>query len=403
MSQAPTQAISVGELTDHIKAVIEGTFPPVWVSGEISDLAKPRSGHLYFTLKDDRAQIRCVMWRTTALQTRVDLKDGQAVLCFGDLEVYAARGSYQLIVRKAQPQGIGALRQAFLRLQAKLDAEGLFAAERKRPLPQFPLRIAIVTSPSGAAVRDFLKAASDRWRGAEIIVIPAQVQGAGAAATIVAALARAHQMTPAPDLVILSRGGGSLEDLWCFNEEQVVRAVAASEIPTISAVGHEVDITLCDLAADVRALTPTDAATKAIPDQEKLTGAVSSLQNRLDRSIRSLIANRRLRIDALAERPIMRKPLELLHLRSRRLDELDARARRAIDARVEAAKGRVATAAAALSALSPLNVLTRGYSVTMDQSGQPVESADSVRVGEILRTKLHRGHVESAVTKIEMP
>ncbi len=188
-----------------------------------------------------------------------------------------------------------------------------------------------------------------------------------------------------------------------LTKKQVVRAVAAAEIPTISAVGHEVDITLCDLAADVRALTPTDAATKAIPDQEKLSGGVTSLQNRLDRSMRSLIANRRLRIDALSERPIMRKPLEILHLRSRRLDELDARARRAIDARVESAKGRIATAAAGLSALSPLNVLTRGYSVTMDQSGQPVESADSVRVGEILRTKLHRGHVESAVTKIEMP
>jgi exodeoxyribonuclease VII large subunit len=235
------------------------------------------------------------------------------------------------------------------------------------------------------------------------MVIPAQVQGAGASATIVAALAMAHQIDPAPDIVILSRGGGSLEDLWCFNEENVVRAVAASEIPTISAVGHEVDITLCDLAADVRALTPTDAATKAIPDQELLSGAVASLQSRLDRSVRSLIANRRLRIDALTERPIMRKPLEILHLRARRLDELDARGKRAIDARVEAAKSRIATAAAALSALSPLHVLTRGYSVTLDQSGQPVESADSVRIGEILRTKLHQGELESTVTKVEMP
>ncbi len=403
MNQEPVHAISVGELTEHIKMIVEETFPPVWVSGEISDLAKPRSGHLYFTLKDDRAQIRCVIWRSTAQYMRFELKDGQAVLCFGELEVYAARGSYQLVVRKAEPQGVGALQQAFLKLQTKLDAEGLFAADRKRPLPKVPRRIGIITSPSGAAVRDFLKAASNRWRGAEILVIPAQVQGDAAAATIVRALRIANRMIPAVDVLVLSRGGGSLEDLWCFNEERVVRAIAASKIPTVSAVGHEVDVTLCDLAADVRALTPTDAATRVIPDQETLSGAMLQLGNRLNRSVRGLIANRRLRLHSISERPIIRKPLEILHIRSRRLDELDARANRAIGSRIQISKAQVATLAASLSALSPLDVLTRGYSVTMDKNGNAIQSTDEVAIGDTVKTKLHRGEIESTITGIQSP
>ena len=319
----PAEAMSVSELTGHIKAVIEGTFPSVWVAGEISDLSRPRSGHLYLTLKDDDAQIRGIIWRSTASRLNVDLKDGQAVLCFGDLEVYAARGSYQLVIRKVQPQGLGALQLAFQQLQAKLFAEGLFAAERKRKLPRFPRRIAVVTSPSGAAIRDFLKAAANRWRGVEIIVVPAVVQGETASASIIAALAAAHRIKPRPDIVILTRGGGSLEDLWCFNDERVVRAVAASEIPTVSAVGHEIDVTLCDLAADVRALTPTDGATCTLPDGHLVVQTIGELRQRLDRAIRNAIETRRRRVVSISERTVIRKPLELVHLRSRRLDELD--------------------------------------------------------------------------------
>lgn len=399
MNQKPIQAISVGDLTEHIKLIVEETFPPVWVSGEISDLAKPRSGHLYFTLKDDRAQIRCVIWRSTAQYLRYQPKDGQAVLCFGELEVYAVRGTYQLVVRKVEPQGLGALQQAFLELQAKLDAEGLFAAERKRPLPKVPRRIGIITSPSGAAVRDFLQAASERWRGADIMVIPAQVQGEAAGSSIVRAIRAAHKMMPRVDVLVLSRGGGSLEDLWCFNEERVVRAVAASKIPTVSGVGHEIDVTLCDLAADVRALTPTDAASKVIPDQEMISSAIASLNSRINRSMRHLLSNRQLRLGALTARPILRKPLEILHLRSRRLDELDARAHRAMKSRIQVAKADVATLSASLSALSPLDVMTRGYSVTMDSEDNAIESSDEVSVGDTITTKLHRGEIESKVTK----
>ena len=400
MSEEQIRPISVGDLTDHIKMVVEGTFPPVWVSGEISGLTKARSGHIYFTLKDDRAQLRCVIWRTAAQFMRFDLKDGQAVFCHGELEVYAARGSYQLVVRKAEAQGVGALQQAFLRLQAKLDAEGLFAAERKRAIPKVPRRIAIITSPSGAAVRDFLQAASERWNGAEIIVVPALVQGEGSATSLVRAIRTSNRMKPKPDVIVLSRGGGSLEDLWSFNEEPLVRAVAESRIPTVSAVGHEVDVTLCDLAADVRALTPTDAATKVIPDSEMIAGAMASLQNHLQRTMRNMIESRKQRLEALSMRPILRKPHEILHLRSRRLDELDARANRAMNARIQLSKGKVATLAASLSALSPLDVLTRGYSVTLDKNANAIDSSDQVNVGDTLTTKLHQGEIESTVIRI---
>lgn len=399
--QTPPHAISVSELTGHIKAVLEETFPPVWVAGEIADLSRPRSGHLYLTLKDDDAQIRGVIWRSTASRLNVDLQEGQAVLCFGELEVYSARGTYQLTIRKVQPQGLGALQLAFQKLQEKLYAEGLFAAERKRELPRFPRRVAVVTSPSGAAVRDFLKAASNRWRGVEIIVVPALVQGETAATSIVSALRATHRLRPKPDVVILTRGGGSLEDLWCFNDERVVRAVAASKIPTVSAVGHEIDITLCDLAADVRALTPTDGATRILPDSDAVERSAGELRQRLDRAMDTAIKHRRARLIALDERGVLRKPHEQIHLRSRRLDELDARARRAIVSKLTLGRANLATAAASLSALSPLDVLTRGYSVTTDQRDSVIRHVDDVNIGDIIRTRLEHGELESQVTHLK--
>ncbi len=401
--EQPPEAMSVSELTGHIKAVVEETFPPLWVVGEISDLTRPRSGHVYLTLKDDDSQIRGVIWRSTAARLNVDLHDGQAVLCFGELEVYAARGTYQLVIRKLQPQGLGALQIAFQKLQAKLNAEGLFAVERKRPLPRFPRRIAVVTSPSGAAVRDFLKAADNRWQGGQIVVVPALVQGEGASRSVELAIRDAHRLHPKPDVILLTRGGGSLEDLWCFNEERVVRAVAASKIPIVSAIGHEIDITLCDLAADVRALTPTDGATQILPDGNLVEKMNREMRRRLDRSIQMAMQDRRARLEALAERTVMRRPHEMVHLRWRRLDELDLRARRAMFAKLEMGRANLATAAAALSALSPLDVLTRGYSVTMDPNDQAITDARAVDVGDVLRTKLFRGEIESVVQRIDKP
>ncbi|MCA9135575.1 MAG: exodeoxyribonuclease VII large subunit [Planctomycetales bacterium] len=400
-SDGLTQAVSVSELNHQLKAVVEGTFPMMWVAGEVTDVAKPRSGHIYFTLKDDDSQIRAVMWRNVASQLRFDLENGQSILCYGGLEVYTVRGTYQIVVRKARPQGIGALQLAFEKLKKRLNAEGLFAAERKRPLPRHPRRVGLITSPSGAAVHDFLVAADDRMIGAEIFVIPAQVQGSGAAETIVRGLRAAAMVRPKLDVVIVARGGGSLEDLWCFNEEPVVRAIAECPVPTVSAVGHEVDVTLADLAADVRALTPTDAATKVFSDRTAIAQRVVDLSRRLERAIRYEVERRQFALESLANHPAMTKPMEIVHLRSRLLDELDQRAKGAIDRRLQQSKSNVSELAATLSALSPLSTLARGYSVTSDLNGRGISNAAELRVGQRIRTRLADGAVVSTVDEIE--
>ncbi len=275
--------LSVWELTSQIKDLLEAAFPTVWVAGEVSNFARPQSGHCYLTLKDDRAQLRAVMWRGVAIRIRFDLHDGLEVICRGHLDLYAARGSYQLVIEDVVPKGMGALELALRQLREKLAREGLFDRERKRPLPAFVRRIAVVTSPTGAAIRDFLQVLGRRWRGADVLVVPVRVQGEGAAAEIAAAIETVNRLPPEkgdilhlcaekqnvpffrPDCLVVTRGGGSMEDLWAFNEEAVVRAIAASRIPVISAVGHEIDVTLSDLAADVRALTPSEAAELVAP------------------------------------------------------------------------------------------------------------------------------------------
>ena len=400
LSSAPPRPVSVSELTGHVKAILEGTFPSICVEGEISDLTRPRSGHIYFTLKDEHSQIRGVIWRSTAARMTTQLKEGQSVLCFGDVEVYAARGTYSLVVRKVQTQGLGPLQQAFLELKQKLNAEGLFAAERKRPLPRFPKRLGVVTSPSGAAIRDFLKAAAQRWPGVEILIIPTLVQGQGASESIAKAIRTAQKITPSLDTLVVTRGGGSLEDLWCFNEEPVVRAIAQCNIPTISAVGHEVDITLCDLAADVRALTPTDGATCALPDRDLVVRSLTDMRARLDRTARNVINTRQNRLDALQTRSILKRPHELVQRRFRQLDELDARGRKAMFTRMQLNKAKLGKAAATLSALSPLNVLARGYSVTLDSDDNTIQNPSQLKPGDVIRSRVEHGDIESVVKTI---
>lgn len=401
MSTAPPRPVSVSELTGHVKAILEGTFPSICVEGEISDLTRPRSGHIYFTLKDEHAQIRGVIWRSTAARMTTQLKEGQSVLCFGDVEVYAARGTYSLVVRKVQTQGLGPLQQAFLELKQKLNAEGLFAAERKRPLARFPKRIGVVTSPSGAAIRDFLKAAAQRWPGVEILIIPTLVQGQGASESIAKAIRTAQQVNPRLDSLVVTRGGGSLEDLWCFNEEPVVRAIAQCKIPTVSAVGHEVDITLCDLAADVRALTPTDGATRVLPDRDLIARTLNDMRARLDGTARNVIHIRQNRVDALQTRSILKRPHELVQRRFRQLDELDARGRKAMATRMQLNHAKIAKAAATLSALSPLNVLARGYSVTLDSNDNTIQDPSQVKPGDLIRSRVQNGDIESLVKTIK--
>jgi exodeoxyribonuclease VII large subunit len=395
-------ALSVSDLTEQIKGTLESRFPAVWVSGEVSNLSHPQSGHYYLTLKDEAAQIRAVMWRTAASRVRFDLADGLEVVCQGYLDVYAPRGSYQLVIQRIEPKGVGALEQALRVLRQRLMAEGLFDSARKRPLPRFPRRVALVTSPTGAAIRDFLEALRNRWRGLHVLVVPVRVQGEGSAAEIAAAIERVNSLATSIDVIVVGRGGGSLEDLWAFNEEVVVRAIHASRIPIVSAVGHEIDVTLADLVADVRALTPTDAASRIVPAIDEILAYLNHQTQRLSTSLERRLSRARGRLDALADRRVFRRPLERVQVLQRRLDELDDRARRGMARRVDRAAGLLATAAARLESLSPLAVLGRGYSLTTRAAdGQLVRSSDQVRAGDSLLTRLSRGQIVSRVEGVE--
>ncbi len=399
---AESRVLSVSELTGEIKGTLEGRFGSVWVSGEISNLSRPQSGHCYLTLKDDAAQIRAVLWRTAARRTRVDLHDGLEVICQGYLDVYPPRGSYQLVIQQIEPKGLGALERALRLLRERLAAEGLFEPARKRPLPRFPRRIAFVTSPTGAAVRDFLEVLRRRWRDVHVLVVPVRVQGEGAAAEIAAGIELVNRLAEAVDVLVVGRGGGSLEDLWAFNEEIVVRAIHASSVPVVSAVGHEIDVTLSDLVADVRALTPSEAAERVVPATEELRDVLDRHAQRLANALRTRFASARARVDGLAACRVFRRPLERVQLLGRRLDELQGRASRALDRRMEAAHAALHTKASQLESLSPLSVLARGYSLTSRlPSGEMVRSVDQVSAGDPLRTLLADGAVVSRVESIE--
>ncbi len=396
------EPLTVAELTSRIKQTLETAFPSVWVVGEISDLARPRSGHIYMTLKDEQSQVRAVMWRGTASRLTFDLADGQQVLCRGDIDVYLPRGSYQLVVRQIEQRGVGSLQQRLRELQRKLAAEGLFDPRHKQPLPAFPRRVAVVTSPTGAAIRDFLEVVRQRWQGVDILIVPARVQGDGAAAEIARAVELVNRLDPAFDVVVVTRGGGSMEDLWCFNEEVVVRAIFASRVPVVSAVGHEIDVTLSDLVADVRAATPTEAAQQVVPSSEELAASLKHLHARLSSSLSSVAVAARARLDAIASRRIFRRPLERVHELERRLDELHLRASRAGRGAVRDAQQQVQARASQLESLSPLAVLTRGYSVTQcGRDGAVVRNAGTLNVGDQLLTRYATGITKSRVESIE--
>jgi exodeoxyribonuclease VII large subunit len=397
----PPPVFTVSRLTQLIQGTLQSTFSSIWVSGEISEVSRPHSGHLYFTLKDETSQIRGVIWRSAASRLKFQLEDGQQVVCLGDIDVYPPRGTYQLIVRQVEPQGVGALQLAFKQLQKRLEAEGLFDPRHKRPLPPFPRRVGFVTSPSGAAIRDFLQVAVRRFRGVHFFVIPARVQGEGSAQEIASGIELANRLEPPLDVLVVGRGGGSLEDLWSFNEEVVVRAIFASEAPVVSAVGHEIDVTLSDLVADVRALTPSEAAERIIPSADELTSRLSALQRRMAALLRARLTAARQRVEQLARRRILRDPRSLVYDLSRRLDELDQQAARAVHRRLDQSREKVASLAARLDSLSPLAVLSRGYSVTTRlDSGEVVRNGADVAVGELITTRLLSGELVSRVERV---
>ena len=396
----PPDAMSVSEVTARVKEQLETRFADVWVAGEVSNLTRASSGHVYLSLKDEAALLRGVIWRGTAAQLAIDPADGLQVVCHGRLEVYPPRGTYQLTIDRLHALGTGALEAQLRRLRDTLDREGLFAPARKRPIPAFPRRIALVTSPTGAAIADFLTALFARWKGSEVIVVPSRVQGAGAAAELAAALAAAARIVPAVDVIALVRGGGSLEDLWAFNEEPLVRAVAASPIPVVSGVGHEIDVTLADLAADVRALTPTDAAARVSPDGSQVAATVAELGLRLQSGLGRRVELARERVLQLARSRIFADPSRLVRDRRLALDQQATRLRRLAGAAVVRGRERLAAAAGRLDAGSPLHLLARGWSVTTRAGDRTaLRSVAGLRVGDEIMTQLADGKLWSRLER----
>ena len=398
----PDDAQSVSELTARVKEQLETRFADVWVTGEVSNLTRAASGHAYLSLKDEAAVLRAVIWRGTMQSLAIEPADGLAVVCHGRLEVYPPRGTYQLTIDRLHALGTGTLEARLRQLHAALEAEGAFAAARKRPLPAFPRRIALITSPTGAAVADFLQTLLARWRASEVILIPSRVQGAGAAEEVAAALAAAARLRPAVDVIAVVRGGGSLEDLWSFNEEVLVRAVAASPIPVVSGVGHEIDVTLCDLAADVRALTPTDAAVRIVPDARQVTAAVAGLGQRLQAGLARRLDTARERLSGVARSRVFGDPGMLVRDRRDAVDREAVRLRRLTESAVCRAGERVAAAAARLEAGSPLRLLARGWSLTSVAGGATaLHGIAGVEPGDSLVTQLSDGRLWSRVERVE--
>jgi len=436
---------TVSEISEEIRALFEDQFPDLWVTGEISNYRPAGSGHLYFTLKDARAQLRAVCFRSQARYLKFKPADGLSVIARGQLSIYEARGEYQLIVELLEPAGLGALQLAFEQLKNKLAAEGLFDAGRKKPLPVLPQTVGIVTSPSGAVVRDLLRVMRRRFRNLNVEIYPVRVQGDGAAAEIVRGIERLNRR-PGVDVIIVARGGGSLEDLWAFNEEAVARAIAASRLPVISAVGHETDFTIADFVADLRAPTPSAAAELVVRRKQDFEAEVETRVRYLGQAVRLRLAEARHRLHQLGGHRVFQTLGARLARRAQRVDEavsnLNAAVRRRLSAarheflrlapgvvrydfdrmlelrraaldnrrrRLEAAlarrlihdRNRLERLRAILAERNPVAILKRGYSITRDAAGRIVRDAGQVAAGSEIAVRLARGEVEARVTAVK--
>jgi exodeoxyribonuclease VII large subunit len=443
--QQTAKVLTVAELTRQIRGTLETKFGAVWVQGEISNYKLHPSGHQYFTLKDQRAQIACVIFRNAMAPLRVPLTDGAQVQVYGNVSVFEARGQYQLSVQIVQTRGAGLLQAKFEALKRKLEAEGLFDAARKRPLPKFPAHIGIITSPSGAAIRDMLNVLQRRAPGVRILISPVRVQGVGAAAEIATAireLSAPNELWPTFDLIVLTRGGGSIEDLWEFNEEIVARAIFHCAIPIVSAIGHEIDFTIADFVADLRAPTPSAAAELIVPDATELQRRVNELAIGLDRCLRNFLSQCQTHLRFLSERTLARELIKRMRDAQQQLDLTRETLRRAALQGVSQTRAALATFANALkshkpdrelaarragfsdlhrrfvalpsqllgkrrerfgrlgkmlSVLGPQATLGRGYSITTDAEGNLVRSISAVRPKMKIRTRVSDGEFDSRV------
>jgi exodeoxyribonuclease VII large subunit len=401
-ASAPTRDIyTISRLNREARMLLDSGFGTLWVEGELSNLARPSSGHWYFSLKDRDAQLRCAMWRARNALTRFAPKDGQKVLVRGRVSLYEPRGEYQLIVEHIEDAGLGALQRAFEELKAQLQTEGLFALERKRPLPTLPLRIGVITSPTGAALRDVLHVLAQRFPAASVLIYPVPVQGAAAVPAIVAALDLANARAEC-EVLIVARGGGSIEDLWAFNDERVARALARSRLPVVTGIGHEVDFTIADFVADVRAPTPSGAAQLVVPEYQVWLQRFRELGARIATAMRRALGDRDLRLRSLTERLQRAHPGTQLTQHAQRLDELEQRLQRAMRERLARASTQLQATARSLHALSPLATLSRGFAiVTRVADGAVLRASTEATVGDEIDARLGSGVVRARV--VAMP
>lgn len=389
---------SVSQVNQYIKGLLDGDtlLSGIFIRGELSNYKVYPSGHHYFSLKDAEGAVRGVMFRREASTLRFQPRNGMKVIAFGRITVFPRDGQYQLYCSAMTPDGVGDLHLAFEQLKEKLYQEGLFDTEHKKPIPKFPGKIALITSPAGAAVRDMLRILQARWPMAQVVVIPVRVQGAEAPGEICDALALANQHRLA-DLIITGRGGGSMEDLWAFNDETVTRAIYASHIPVISAVGHEPDVTIADFVADLRAATPSNGAELAVPDQNDVYAGLFQLERRMDRAVERKLEQARTRLERVGERRVLRDPMTPIEDRKQKLDMQHKQLVHGLSAVVSVEKERLARLAAGLDAMSPLKVLGRGYTIAQTECGRVVRSKRDVAQGDALKLHLSDGDIRCRV------
>lgn len=397
-----TLVLSVSQLNRYIKMNFDAdeNLANIFISGEISNFTNHyRTGHLYFTLKDDSAAVRAIMFNSSAKRLKFMPEDGMKVIARGRVSVYEASGQYQLYVDDMQPDGVGALNLAYEQLKEKLQKEGLFSELHKKPLPPYPEKVGVITSPTGAAVRDIINVLGRRFPYAEIVFCPVLVQGDGAHLQLTDAV-NLFNSERAADVIIIGRGGGSIEDLWEFNDEGLARAVYNSEIPVISAVGHETDFTICDFVADMRAPTPSAAAELAVPDANELQYALSALKNRMFLNVSSGIADRRSRLEYLTSKGALKSPDEMLSNRSQRLDTAFSKMMSSYENRIGGKKVEFISAATALSKLDPMSVLMRGFAFVSDKNGKNVYSSQALAKGDKINVRFHDGSAVCEVKEI---
>ena len=400
----PTGTIyKVHEITQILQGILqsEPILQDLWLEGEISNLGRPSSGHIYFTLKDNSSQIQCAIFRSAASRLRFPIQNGDAVLVNGRLTIYDARSQYQIIGERVVPAGVGELQLAFERLKEQLAEEGLFDSTHKKPLPEFPQKIGLITSATGAAIRDILRMLQKRYPAVEVLLFPTLVQGDEAAGEIAHAIACMNRQ-PGIDLLIVSRGGGSIEDLWAFNEEVVARALFASHVPTVSAVGHETDVSIADLVADHRAPTPSAAVENIVPDQEELRLQLAGIRSNLARSITQRIDAVRTQLENIQSRIPATHRIDAINRLQQVIDQLDDRGQRAAGQQLTGKRRTWQVAATQLDALSPLATLARGYSICKDSRGKIVTDASQVLAGEAVDVRLSQGRLACRVLKGEI-